>query len=333
LAGNTVNGSGNGARSGAQTLALLATPVNALVLEALSAGPAKQSDLQRLAGEPAHTTLRSHLRRLSELGTIARRRRNRFPGAVEFELTEAGVELITVVRILERWLTLAPEGPLRLGTGPAKAAVKALVDGWSSAILRVLAAGPLSLTELDHIVASLSYPALERRMAAMRLAAQIEARPSEGRGTPYAVTRWLRSAVAPLVSAMRWERRHLVDAPPLTRIDTESAFLLAVPLLKLPDDVDGSCRMAMELPNGRAPHLAGVIVAAEGGRIASCATRLQGSPDAWASGSADRWMAAMIDADSEGLEIGGDGSLARNMLDALNRALFELPATSISNGT
>jgi DNA-binding HxlR family transcriptional regulator len=322
----TVNGSGNGARSGAQTLALLATPLNSHLLRALSQGPKRQADLRREVGTPAQTTLRAHLKELAEIGSIAKQRRNRFPGVLEFELTEAGRDLLAVATILERWLERAPEGPLSLGTAPAKSAIKALAEGWSTTILRALAAGPLSLTELDHIIGSLSYPSLERRMGAMRLADQIEARPSNGRGTPYAVTPWLRQGVGPLAAATRWERCHLPEgAPPLTRIDTEAAFLLAVPLLQLPSDLSGSCRMAMEIPNGSNPRLAGVVIEVRDGKVTSCATRLRGSPEAWASGSTKAWLAALIEADSDGLELGGDGRLARTFLHGLHRSLFGLP--------
>lgn len=325
LANGTVNGSGNGARSGAQTLALLASPLNILILHALADGPRRQTDLRRAAGSPAQTTLRAHLRALTDIGAIHRNRRNRFPGVLELELTESGKDLLSVTGALERWLGFAPDGPLELGTNAAKAAVKALADGWSTTIVRALAAGPLSLTELDHIIGALSYPSLERRLGAMRLADQVEARPRNGRGTPYAVTGWLRRGVAPLTTATRWERRHLsTEAVPITRIDTEAAFLLTAPLLRLPDGLSGSCRMAVEIPNGQTRHLAGALIDVRDGKISSCATRLQGSPDAWASGSIEAWLAALIEADSDGLELGGDGRLARTFLDSLHEALFGL---------
>jgi DNA-binding HxlR family transcriptional regulator len=260
---------------------------------------------------------------LSEIGAIAKNRRNRFPGVLELELTEPGRDLLSVTDALERWLRFAPEGPLELGTDAAKAAVKALADGWSTTIVRALAAGPLSLTELDHIIGALSYPSLERRLGAMRLADQIEAQPGNGKGTPYAVTGWLRQGVAPLAAATRWERRHFsAQSPPLTQIDTEAAFLLAAPLLHLPDDLSGSCRMAMEIPNGREPHLAGVLMSVKEGRVVSCATRLRGNPDAWASGPTWAWLTALIEGDTDSLELGGDGFLARTFLDGLHEALF-----------
>ena len=303
---------------------LLAAPLHIAILRALANGSQSQIELRRAAGSPAQTTLRTHLNGLSTLGAITKRRRDSFPGALEFELTDAGRELLAITAALERWLANAPESPLELGTDAAKAPIKALAEGWSSTILRALAAKPLSLTELDRVIGALNYPSLERRLVAMRFAAQIEARRGNGRGTPYAVTDWLRQGVAPLLAAIRWERRHLAPAgAALTRLDIEATFLLTVPLLCLPNDLCGACRMAVELSNGRKHGLAGAIVELDEGRIVSCATRLQGYPDAWISGSSSAWLATLIDADADGLEVGGDGGLARTLLAGLHHSLFE----------
>ena len=327
MTASTVNGSGNWARSGAQTLTLLAAPLNCLILRSLSEGPKQQAELRRETGSPAQTTLRAQLKKLTEIGALAKHRRNRFPGVLEYELTAPGQDLLFVAGVLERWLESAPEGTLPLGGGAAKAAIKALVEGWSTAILRALAASPLSLTELDSIIGGLSYPSLERRLAAMRLAGQIEARRGNGRGTPYAVTDWLRQAVAPLAASARWERRHLPQATaPIGRLDVEAAFLLAVPLLRLPGELSGSCRMAAEIPNGRGQRLAGVTVEVENGGIVSCGAHLQGKPSAWALGSPAAWLGAVIEHDTDRLELGGECRLYRALLDGLHGALFRAPA-------
>ena len=334
MATSPVTGSGNGARSGAATLALLATALNSRLLRALSGGPRRQTELRLETEMPAQTTLRAHLRELCEAKAVLKRRRNRFPGVLEFELSRAGADLMGVVTVLERWLEQAPDGPLELGAPAARSATKALADAWSTTILRALAARPLSLTELDHIIASLSYPSLERRMGAMRAAGQIEARPADGRGTPYSVTRWLRQGVAPLTAAARWERLHLAsNAPGLGTLDTEAAFLLAVPLLRLPPELSGSCRMAVEHLSGSAPRFAGVLIEAKDGKIVSCATRLRGNPDAWASGSTSAWLAALIEGDFDGLELGGDGRLARLVLHGLHRSLFGVATTAARHET
>lgn len=318
-----VNGGGSGARSGARTLALLAAPLNVLILRALEDGPKKQADLRREAGAPPQTTLRAQLKRLAATGAIAKDRRERFPGVLEYELTASGRELLFVASILERWLDKAPEGALALGSNAAKAATKALVEGWSTTMLRALAAQPLSLTELDGLIGALSYPSLERRLAALRLAGQVEPRPASGRSTPYTVTPWLRQAVAPLASAIRWERRHLPQSTtPIGRLDAETAFLLAVPLLRPPAELSGSCRLATEISNGSSRRLSGITVAVEAGGIASCVTRFSGTPDAWALGPPAAWLDAVIERDLDRLELGGDRRLANSLLDGLHEVLF-----------
>lgn len=325
MATSTGNGSGIGARSGAQTLVLLATPLNCLILQALSEGPRQQAELRRAAGSPAATTLRAQLKRLAEIGAIEKHRRNRFPGVLEHELTTAGRDLLFVAATLERWLGAAPKSPLPLGSSAAKAAIKALTEGWSTTMLRALAAGPLSLTELDGVIGSLSYPSLERRLGAMRLAGQVEPQRGDGRSTPYAVTEWLRHGVAPIAAAARWERRHLASTTaPVGRLDVEAAFLLAVPLLQLPAELSGSCRMAAELSNGRKRRLAGVMVEVEQGSIASSTTHLHGKPDAWALGSAVAWLDTVIEDDASRLGLGGDCDLARALLSGLHGVLFKV---------
>lgn len=316
-----VNGSGNGERSGAQVLVLLATPLTPVVLRALADGPQRQSELRRRAGFPAQTTLRAQLRRLEALGALAKERRNRFPGVLDYELTVAGRELLRVVEALERWLGGAPDGPLALGDSVAKASVKALADAWSTTILRALAGGPLTLTELDGLIVGLSYPSLERRLSAMRASGLVEARPGNGRGTPYALTGWARAGVGPLAAAIRWERRHVQSAATVALIDIEAAFMLSVPLIVLPSDVSGSCRMAVEFPGDDGPQLAGVVVCVDRGRVVSCTSRLQGKPNAWALGSLAGWLDAMVEGNADRIEPGGDSLLAGSLLDAVHRAL------------
>jgi DNA-binding HxlR family transcriptional regulator len=316
------NGGGNAVRSGAQTLLVLAAPLNAPVLRALRDGPKQQAELRREAGAPAQTTLRAQLKRLEEIGAIEKRRCNRFPGVLEYELTLAGRDLLFVVDVLERWLELAPEGPQVLGGAEAKVTVKALTDGWSTTIVRALATGPLSLTELDGLIGALSYPSLERRLNTMRLVGLLGTRIGDGRARPYTVTAWLRFGIAPLAAAARWERRHRPHtSPPIAALDVETAFLLTVPMLELEAGLNGSCRLAAELRNGNGRRLAGVTVGVEDGKVVSSSIRLQGQPVAWAIGSVGAWLGAVIQSDRE-LELGGDCRLARALVDGLHEGLF-----------
>lgn len=311
------------ARSGARALCLLSNPLNGVVLRKLADGPKRLVDLRRETGSPAQTTLRAHLKELDQAGAIEKRRRDRFPGVLEYELTAAGRDLLFVVDVLEHWLHEAPEGRLDFGSGEGKAAVKSLVEAWSSTMLRALAARPLSLTELDRIIGGLSYPSLERRLGAMRLTGQVEPCPGNGKGTPYAPTTWLRRGIGPLAAATRWERMHLPDdSAPVTRIDVEAAFLLVLPLISVPADVSGTCRLGVEMSDGQDRRLVGAMALIEEGQVTSCSVRLDRDADAWVTGPTSAWLCAVIAAEVDGLELGGDQGLARATVDGLNGVLF-----------
>jgi DNA-binding HxlR family transcriptional regulator len=323
-----VNENGNRMRSGAQTLLLLAVPSNVLILKALEHQSWRQADLRRKVGFPAQTTLRGQLKGLEKSGVVVKHPVNHFPRVLEYRLTSAGKDLLMVVGVLERWLSAAPEGALDLEGSGAKAAIKALADGWSTTMLRALAASPLSLTELDRVIAPLSYPSLERRLASMRLAGLVVARPgrSRGHGTPYGVTDWLKRGVAPLATAIRWERKHAPRvSTPLNHLEVETSFLLGLPLLKLPTDLNGCCRLAAELSSGPRRALSGTTVEVDRGSVVACTTELVGRPDAWALGSAGAWLDSMIDGEIIGLELGGDCRLARELVDRLHITLFRAP--------
>lgn len=208
-------------RSGARTLLLLAAVPNAAILRALATGPARQVDLRR-AIDASTSRLRAQLEQLRAFDAIEKHRRNSFPGVLEYELTPAGHELLIVADTLEGWLGDAPDGPLSLGDAAATTAIRALAEAWSSAMLHALAAGPPTLGELDRGTTSLSYPAIERRIAVMRDSNQVKRCPRDMRSGRYTPTAWLRLAAEPLLVACRWERRrHPGAAGPVGKQDVE----------------------------------------------------------------------------------------------------------------
>jgi DNA-binding HxlR family transcriptional regulator len=311
-------------RAGGKALMLLASPLNFEILRHLRQGPLSLQDLRSKLGLPPQSTMRLYLRALSEIGTVVRRSRSEFPTSVDFEITEAGRDLLDVGDAVEAWLRVSPTGPKELGTSGAKSSIKALVEGWSSHIIRVLAARPLSLTELDSLIPRISYPSLERRLTAMRECELVEVQRGTGRLRPYKVTYWLRRAVGPITAAIAWERTHAPDrTSKIGRLDVEAAFLLAVPLLHLSDGTTGKCRLAVEVHDGTAPVFAGVLVGIEDGEVTSCIADLEGQAEAWASGKPLTWLHQMNLAGDGELELGGDRALARSVLEALRRTANE----------
>ncbi|HEX5989946.1 MAG TPA: winged helix-turn-helix transcriptional regulator [Solirubrobacterales bacterium] len=310
-------------RTGTEALSLLTAPLNVEVLTALGEEPTPLHDLRQAVGHPPVTTMRSYLRRLTETGVLERYREDDFPGSVSYSLAKPGKKLLAVAGVLCDWLQMAPVGTLELGGRGSKSAVKALLDGWDAGIVRALAARPLALTELDRLIPQISYPALERRLTAMRQVGLIEPDPNRnGRVARCQVTEWLRRGVAPLTAAVGWEAVYLQDRTPApSPLDAEAILLLAVPLSNLPSDASGTCRFAVQFRRGTELSFAGVMVDVADGEIRSCVTRLEGQPDAWATASVLDWFRWLRLGDDQGVETGGDVRLARALEGALRDAL------------
>lgn len=305
---------------GLRVLTVLATPLNYQILRALSERPMRLAELRRATDLPAQTTLRGHLASLAEIGAIEKRPTAQMPYAVENALTPMGREMLEVAARLEAWLDQAPGGPVSLESGSARGIVKAFVDGWGSMMMRGFGEGPRSLTELDRGIADFSYPALERRLASMRMAGLIQACKSDGVGTPYTVTDWARRGVAPLAAAGRCERLHMRErAAPISREDIEAAFLLALPLVGLPRAANGCCRLEVEGDPADAREQTGVRVTVEGGRVVACEAGGGPTADDFATGSIETWFAAVGGGRAEQLALGGE--VAPGVISGLHSAL------------
>ncbi len=313
-------------RAGAVALSLFSVPLNGLILRALADGPMRLSDLRGEVGGPAQTTLRGNLANLAEIGVLARRGRNGKPSVLENELTPLGCELLLLADAVEAWLARAPGGPISFESAAGKAAIKALVGGWTSTIIRALAARPLTLTELDRLIDGLTYPALERRLGAMRLAEQIELCPDGDRKRrPYTATQWLREAMGPLTIACRCERRHMAgEVAPIGRIDVESVLLLAAPQLRLSDCAEGACQLSVEAgASGPAVGRAwGGRLQFKEGRVVSCIARVEAQPESSAAGPVSAWLDALVERDAEHLTYSGDVELGREIVYGLHDVLF-----------
>jgi DNA-binding HxlR family transcriptional regulator len=315
-------------RPGSQVLSLFQNPLNTRILRAHVEGPKRLGELRESVGRSAQTTVRAAVAHLRKIGALSRRPVGDSPSAVATALSPAGEEMLFVADEVEAWLARCPAGPLTPDSEEAKEAVKALGGGWSSTLMHVLASRPFTLAELDGLIPGVSYPSLERRVSWMRTSRQIEPVEKDGRGTPYVVTDWLRHAIAPLCAAGRCERRHLgEESGPITAIEVEAAFLLALPLAPLRRSARGSCMLAVQTdprePGDDEPKLAGVTVEVEHGEVLSCAPDLYAEPTTWAVGAAETWLDLAIDGRIEDLRIGGvNPQLALDLVTGMHFALF-----------
>jgi DNA-binding HxlR family transcriptional regulator len=310
-------------RSGERALGVLSTPLNLSILRSLAERPMRLAELRQSTGLPAQTTLRGHLGGLESVGAVAKQPTKKMPYAVENQLTPMGEQLLQVADALEAWLQRAPKRPISLESGAAKGIVKAFVDGWGSALVRSLAMRPMSLTELDREIPELSYPALERRLSSMRMAELIEAQPSSGSGTPYGLTAWARRGIRPLAAAAHCERTYMGQrAAPVTESDIEAAFMLAAPLVDLPDRSSGTCLLEVEAARGHRVQT-GVTVKVEQGKVVTCQGGVGDDRPSYAIGTTTKWFTAVKDGSLDELRFGGGRQFAENFVLAMHFTLMQ----------
>ena len=136
-------------------------------------------------------------------------------------------ETAFVAEQLERWLDECPDGSLGLGLGLGSGS-----ESESEDPLTALLDGWCS-TAIHEIAAGGDAP------------------------------EWLRHAIAPLAAAARLEfQLPQGETAPIAPLDVEAAFLLALPLIELPEELQGTCRLTVPV-SGRPPELAGVVVLVE----------------------------------------------------------------------
>ncbi len=302
-------------------LSLFASAAHGTILRALADGPVNLAALRGRAGIPSEAALWGNIGNLIGIGAVEKRPPDGRPDLLDNELTPLGRELLSVASAVDDWLERGPAGPLEAESEPAREAVKALVAGWSSSMLRALAARPLSLAELNGLIASLSGSSLERRLTAMCDARLLISRDEDGAAPAFAVTEWLREGVAPLLAAIRCERLRLrTGTAPLMRLDVETLLLLAVPLLG--PLRDGSCQIAVDLEDGSRSGPAGVRVEVREGGIVSCVSKLDDELGDAAFGSAEAWLEALVAGAPARLRIEGRDSLAALLIENLHDRLY-----------
>lgn len=315
-------------RAGSRALSLFANPLNAAVLRAHLGGPQRLFEVQAAVGSTAESTVRAAIANLCDVRALERASSGGSPRAAITELTSAGEDLLFLADELEAWLALAPTGPIEPGGEEAKGAIKALAGGWSSTLIRELAGRPVTLSELNEAIPEVSYPQLERRINWMRETGQIEPRRRDGRGTPYVVTDWLRRAIAPLSVSGRCERRHLGEgSTPISDVEIEAAFLMTIPLAKLPPHAEGAISLASQTDLVHAdpsqPPVAGVTIEIDRGEVLSCGPRLAEEPPTFVVGTAGAWLDAVIDGEIPDLRVGGaKPQLGLDLVAGIHNALF-----------
>jgi DNA-binding HxlR family transcriptional regulator len=283
-------------RAGAQLLLMAANPTNRLILRTMLDNPVEIS-----------------------------------PGHI-YRVSGGGREMLYVGFVVERWLQSAPDAPMDYESDEAEAAVIALAEAWTATVVHMLAREPLTFAELHKAIAGISRRVLTRHLNAMERAGQIVAFPDGGGNSIFMLTDWMRAGIAPLIASARLERRNPMEGmAPIDVLDVEAGFRLSLPLIDLPKELTGTCRLGLNLreeddlsegPDSPRNGLTGVTAHIDRGEVVSCLAGFAPQPDAWAAGSANDWLDTVIDPKARRVRTGGDAWLTRAVVDALHRRLF-----------
>jgi len=239
----------------------------------------------------------------------------------KMQATAKGEEFLFVVETIERWLGRCPRGPLELGL-PGARALLPMVCSWSATLTHALSAEALTREELERALPDLDSEAIEGQLESMVNSGQAEALYGSGRAPSYSLTDWGREAVALIVAAVRFELRYPEeDVLPPDVFDVEAAFQMALPLLRLPPELRGTCRAGVRLP-GEEQLVAGATVEVADGRVAASSPLLESAPVTWATGSPLNWCETVVDPAAGGIEVGGEIGLAAGLVQALHERLF-----------
>ncbi len=242
-----------------------------------------------------------------------------------FQVSNTGREALFVASVVERWLQDAPHGPVDFDGPEAEVTVAALAEGWSATLVHMLAREPMTLPELDAAIGDLGRRAIKRHLEAMRRTGQVEALAESGEPI-YALNDWARAGIAPLLAAARMERRKPTEgAAPIDALDVDASFRLSLPLLTMPKELSGMCRLGLNLDEAEKSPLTGVTVRIEEGRVVACHDGLEIKANAWAAATAGDWLDTVIEPDAKRVRTGDDRWLASALLTSLHKTLFGVP--------
>jgi DNA-binding HxlR family transcriptional regulator len=238
------------------------------------------------------------------------------------DMADKGRMLAHVIAVLKRWLRECPAGPLELGPRAGNA-IAPLVCCWSATVTHALASEPLTLAELDRAVPILDRETVEEHVEAMERAGLAEAVSADGDGeTRYALTEWMRRGFAPIAAAARMELHYPEpDLSPPEALDVDAAFQLVLPLLWLPAEVSGTCRLDVRIPS-EDDFAVGAMAEVENGQIVSASPLLDETTPTLITGTPVQWLDTLADPPSLQLGVGGDLTLVHWLLSGLHEVLF-----------
>jgi hypothetical protein len=108
----------------------------------------------------------------------------------------------------------------------------------------------------------------------------------------------MRRGFAPIAAAARMELHYPEpDVAPPEALDVDAAFQLTLPLLWLPPEVSGTCRLDVRIP-GEGDFAVGAMAEVAEGRVVSSTPLLEEKPETLITGTPLQWLDTLVDPSS-----------------------------------
>jgi DNA-binding HxlR family transcriptional regulator len=313
---------------GDATLELVADLCMLAVLDQLSRGPTRASEIERCApGIPRWTALR-RLRTLARnvyAGPVPERdarspRRGR-PGGIRarYELTDLGRDyllkvLATAAHCEQTW---CPPPPGQLGA-PGLWVLGLVADAPTRALARALADAPLRTADLQVRLPHVRRSTLLRRLRTL-LDGGVLVREEHRSEVRYALTDGARHLVIVPLRAAQCEWRRATPADRALSGDLAGLLHVLAPLARTQQSMSGTCQWHLD-SNGT--HEADIYLAVASGKIAALATAPMTAPQAVGHATPEVWCEALLHGDPSTIATIGDHALLNAAFGALSSALL-----------
>lgn len=304
----------------ADILHLIGAGATGRILMALGRGSLRTRRLTEQVRGFAPRTVYRHASRLAENGLVVRRDEGTVPSAVTYSLSDRGgrelVELIRRYTISAAYERSSPDGepwPLLVLLG----------DMWGSGWIAALAEEPCTPTELSELTPGMSFHQVNRRVQLLRSRGLLSEVPHSGRGKRYRLTPTARRTLALVVGIARWRETQGLPGKQsgLTVSEMVTVLQTVLPLLRLPQHGEKQIKLGIVgAADETGSRGSGVVLVKCSGDGSICfGDDSDGPARAWAAGTIDVWLAALVDGNRGRMRVGGE----MDLVDACLRALFE----------
>jgi DNA-binding HxlR family transcriptional regulator len=305
-------------------LQLLGAGATGAILMALGPRPLRTKALTERADRHAPRTVYRYASRLANLGLLDRQEEDGVPSTVTYNLSDQGGR--DLFYLLDAYASAAlPRGPTGRIEEGSWTVLSLLGELWESGWAETLSREARSPTELAEGTPGMTFHQANRRAHLLSSRGLLRRCDGRARGVRYELASPARQGMGLVAGIGRWRQRHgLADGKGgLSAEEMKTILRATAPLVEIPGRRGENVRL--EITKGRPEsdgNFPGPLVTAvdEDGRLRCLEDG--GAADAWATGTINTWLSALLDGNRGRMRVGGDLSLIDACLVNLHRALW-----------